>query len=192
MINSRKELKDYITADRKNSSQNHKIFYLGDEIGKYLFFLRKREYYYNKTNSTNSYLLKFFCKSMRFMYRKRQHRLGIKLGFNLPINVFGPGLRIDHWGFLAVNGKAIVGKNCHIYGDVTIGIKSPDSGEAPVIGNNCIIGAGARILGPVIVADNCSVGANAVVTHNFMEKNTVIVGIPAHAIKKYDSSNKKE
>ncbi|NRO94306.1 Serine acetyltransferase [Lactobacillus helveticus] len=114
----------------------------------------------------------------------RIHRLGVRLGFGIPINAVGPGLRIDHFGFVAINGNAKIGKNCHIYGDITIGQKGPNNSEAPIIRDNVIIGAGARIIGPIKIASNCVIGANAVVIHSVLEEGKTIVGIPARVLNK--------
>lgn len=103
-------------------------------------------------------------------------------GFNIPLNIVGPGLRIDHWGFLAISSDAKIGKNCHIFGDVTIGVKDNSGSKAPIIGDNVTIGAGARIIGPIKIANNCKIGANAVVTHSVLEEGKTIIGIPARVI----------
>jgi serine O-acetyltransferase len=72
-----------------------------------------------------------------------------------------------------------VGKNCTIFQQVTIG---QEYGKAPVIGGNCMIGAGAKIIGDVTIGNNCDIGMNAVVTHSFPD-NCVIAGVPARLIR---------
>ncbi len=132
----------------------------------------------------------YFLSSVQFNFtigdyflKFKFHKLGIKLGFELPLNHhIGSGIRIDHWGFLAINYGAKIGKNCHIYGDVTIGVKDENGSGAPILGDNVTIGAGARILGPVTIASNCVIGANAVVTHSVLEEGKIIAGIPAKVI----------
>ncbi len=80
-----------------------------------------------------------------------------------------------------VHPKAVIGKECKIFQGVTVGSKWSKAsclGEAPHIGNNVMIGAGAVILGDITIGDNSIIGANAVVTHN-VPKNSLAVGVPA-------------
>ncbi|MGZ7127233.1 MAG: serine O-acetyltransferase [Halobacteriota archaeon] len=137
--------------------------------------LRKAEYYRN-------------CKSSgiwgpynRYLWHKLQLS-SIKLGFNIPLNVFGPGLNIPHWGTIVVHPNAKVGANCELHNDTHIALKTWDSDKAPKIGDNVFIGAGARILGDIELADWVAVGANAVVTKSLTEPHTTIAGIPARKI----------
>ena len=84
-----------------------------------------------------------------------------------------------------VHPKAVIGENCKIFQGVTIGSKWSNGtclGEAPRIGNNVMIGAGAVILGDIFIGDNLIIGANAVVTHS-MPTNSIAMGVPAR-IKK--------
>ena len=80
-----------------------------------------------------------------------------------------------------VHPKAVIGKEGKIFQGVTVGSKWSKAsclGEAPHIGNNVMIGAGAVILGDITIGDNSIIGANAVVTHN-VPKNSLAVGVPA-------------
>ena len=75
-----------------------------------------------------------------------------------------------------VHPKAVIGKECKIFQGVTVGSKWSKAsclGEAPHIGNNVMIGAGAVILGDITIGDNSIIGANAVA------KNSLAVGVPA-------------
>lgn len=78
-----------------------------------------------------------------------------------------------------VSGGTKIGDNCVIFQQVTIGsntlIDSTGFG-APVIGNNCYIGAGAKIIGNVIVGNNVRIGANAVVVRNISDNSVVVTG----------------
>lgn len=87
----------------------------------------------------------------------------------------GPGLRLPHMNGVIVSSQASVGKNCKLYHQVTLGISESSAKRgAPDIGDNCIIGAGAKIIGPVKVGDNVKVGANAVVTKDVPSGCTVV------------------
>ena len=57
-------------------------------------------------------------------------------------------------------------------------------GGMPVLGNNIYIGAGAKIIGNIYIADDCVIGANAVVTKSIMEPKSIVAGIPAKVIGK--------
>jgi serine O-acetyltransferase len=73
----------------------------------------------------------------------------------------------------------VIGDNVIIRQGVTIGnrlVEAPE--DAPIIGNNCNIGAGAKILGNVVIGDGASIGANAVVIKD-VPANAIAVGIPA-------------
>ena len=74
---------------------------------------------------------------------------------------------------IVIAGNAIIGQNCTIYHNVTIGVTSKKD-EAPIIGNSVFIGAGAKILGNVHVGNNAKIGANAVVTKDVQEGATVV------------------
>lgn len=80
--------------------------YIGDEIKKYLKFIRRREFIFYLNKSNPNVLLKMYDAYLKY----RIHRLGVRLGFGIPINAVGPGLRIDHFGFVAINGNAKIGK----------------------------------------------------------------------------------
>ena len=85
-----------------------------------------------------------------------------------------------------VHPKTIIGKNCRIFQGVTCGSKWSSGvcmGEAPQIGNNVMIGAGAVILGALTVGDNAIIGANAVVICD-IPANTIALGVPARIMER--------
>lgn len=182
MIDSKKSYYYYLICDEKANGGSHRPFYIANEIKKYLKILRKSEYILYKLKCENRYR-NFFLRFYHVLLKYELHKLGLKLGFGIPENTLGPGVKIDHWGFIAINSNVKIGKNCHIFGDITIGIKNNEGIGAPEIGDNVTIGAGARIIGPIKIASNCVIGANAVVTRSFLEEGTVIGGIPATRIR---------
>ncbi|OPZ92340.1 MAG: Serine acetyltransferase [Firmicutes bacterium ADurb.Bin419] len=103
-----------------------------------------------------------------------------------PGAVIGRGLFIDHGMGIVIGETAEIGDNCTIYHNVTLGGTGKDTGKRhPTIGNNVLISAGAKILGPFKVGDNSRIGANAVVL-NEVEPNTTVVGVPGRAVKRGD------
>lgn len=176
MIKDKNDLRYYIKEDRRKNPRKIRLMYFENEVGRYLYYLRKNEYFQNKKKKTCIDLL---AKSF---YRYKKHRLGVILGFDIPTNVVNEGLRIDHWGFLAISGKAKIEKNCHIYGDITIGVKDETDKNAPHIGDNVTIGAGARIIGDIKIASGTVIGANCVVTKSITRENSIVVGVPGENI----------
>lgn len=129
------------------------------------------------------------CKSAKFRrirrmiaYRKYQ-RLSRINGFTIPINTFGPGLSIAHRGTIVVNGAARIGANCRIHVCVNIGTSKDHSVDAPMIGDNVYIRPGAKLFGPIEIADNCVIGANAVVNKSCLIKGATILGVPGKIYK---------
>lgn len=96
----------------------------------------------------------------------------------------GKGLFIDHGMGVVIGETAEIGDNCTIYHGCTLGGTGKDKGKRhPTLGNNVLVGAGAKILGPFKVGDNALIGANAVVL-NEVPAGSTVVGVPGRAIKK--------
>ena len=101
-----------------------------------------------------------------------------------PGATLGRGILIDHGSGVVIGETAVVGDNCTIYQGVTLGGVGTKKGiRHPTLGNNVMVGAGAKILGAFEVGDNCSIAANAVLLKP-LEDNVTAVGIPARPIKK--------
>jgi len=96
----------------------------------------------------------------------------------------GKGLFIDHGMSVVIGETAEIGDNCTLYHGCTLGGTGKDKGKRhPTLGNNVLVGAGAKILGPFRVGDNAMIGANAVVLNEVPDGATV-VGVPGHVIMK--------
>jgi len=92
---------------------------------------------------------------------------------------FGPRFVLIHATGVVINGGVQGGSGVHIEHQVTIGAEKR---EAPRLGNDVFIGAGAKIIGSVTVGDGARVGANAVVVHD-VPAHTTVVGIPARVVR---------
>lgn len=95
----------------------------------------------------------------------------------------GNGLFIDHGMGVVIGETAEVGDNCTIYHGVTLGGTGKDAGKRhPTIGNNVLIGAGAKILGPFKIGDNSMIGAGSIVLGE-VPANTTVTGSKARPVK---------
>lgn len=100
-----------------------------------------------------------------------------------PGATIGKGLVIDHGMGIVIGETAEIGDDCTIYQGVTLGGTGKDLGKRhPTVGNNVLLGAGAKVLGPIVIEDNSKVAANAVVLKN-ISKNSTAVGIPAKVVR---------
>ena len=95
----------------------------------------------------------------------------------------GKRLVIDHGMGIVIGETAEIGDDCLLYHGVTLGGTGKDSGKRhPTIGNNVLIGTGAKVLGPFTVGDNSRIAANSVVLGE-VPPNSTAVGIPAKVVK---------
>ena len=170
MIKNHSDYLHYLEMDRKALNQKkilRNLFF--DDVWKFQRTLRCLEY---MTNCNKNLFLKKIV-AMYFRYISKQ------LGFTIPINVFGPGLSIAHYGTIVVNGNCKIGKNCRIHVCVNIGSMAGEAYAAPTLGDNCYIGPGAKLFGSIVIGDNTAIGANSVVNKSFTDGNVTIAGIPA-------------
>ena len=104
-----------------------------------------------------------------------------------PGAVIGKKLFIDHGFGIVIGETTIIGDNVTIYHGVTLGGTEKEKGKRhPTIGNNVIIGCGAKVLGNIKIENNTKIGANAVVLKD-VKNNTTVVGVPAKEIKNTNS-----
>ena len=121
--------------------------------------------------------LKFLA---RFISQRSRRRTGIEIH---PGAVIGRRLVIDHGMGIVIGETAEIGDDCLIYHGVTLGGTGKDVGKRhPTIGNNVLIGTGAKVLGPIKVGDNSRIAANSVVLREIPEDSTA-VGIPARVVR---------
>lgn len=120
--------------------------------------------------------------SARAISQIARHLTGIEIH---PGATIGKGFFIDHGMGVVIGETTEIGDNCTIYQGVTLGGTGKDIGKRhPTLGNNVLVGAGAKVLGPITIEDNCKVAANAVVLKEIPENSTA-VGIPAKVVRRH-------
>ena len=140
---------------------------------------------YPSIHATNLHTIAhfFYKRGLKVLARMVSQLARFFTGIEIhPGAKIGKGLFIDHGMGVVIGETAEVGDNVTIYHGATLGGTGKDKGKRhPTIGNNVIIGAGAKLLGPLYVGDNVKVGANAVVLKD-IPANSTAVGIPAKII----------
>ena len=117
----------------------------------------------------------------RAVSQASRHMTGIEIH---PAATIGRGFFIDHGMGVVIGETAEIGDNCTIYQGVTLGGTGKDIGKRhPTLGDNVMVGAGAKVLGPVYIGSNSKIAANAVVLHTVTENSTA-VGIPAKVVRR--------
>ena len=125
------------------------------------------------------YLSKHYI-SARLISQLTRGMTGIEIH---PGATIGRGLFIDHGMGVVIGETTEIGDNCTIYQGVTLGGTGKDAGKRhPTLGNNVMVGAGAKVLGPVVLKDNTKIAAGAVVLRDIPENSTA-VGIPAKVVR---------
>ncbi|SLK05423.1 serine O-acetyltransferase [Novosphingobium mathurense] len=115
-------------------------------------------------------------------------RCRYKYGIAIPeYTVIGPGLFINRFGGIYINGDAVIGANANLTHGMMLGQANRGSrAGSPVLGDRVFIGAGAKIIGHIHLGDDCAIGANAVVTKTVPEKG-VVGGNPGKLISEKGS-----
>lgn len=177
MIRSRADLNAYLEADRVALRRTYSSQMMFDEVWQFQRLLRRVEYFLNCHKDRG------LLGKLRYKYWSvRFHQKSVRCGFDIPPNVFGPGLSIAHRGTIVVHPDARIGKNCRIHVDVVIGTRPGPDDLVPKLGDNCYIGPGAKIFGDIVIGDNTAIGANSVVNSSFAEGFCTIAGAPARKV----------
>jgi len=162
-------------AARFTYGENWKLF-------AYMKNLRFMEWHLNNMNCRNP-LMKVIHKSAYALRWLHWRRLSQKYDVTISPNNVGPGCHLVHYGFRHILSGTKIGRKCTILPMVLIGKKSPDLSYWQItIGDNCYIGTGATILGPVTIGNNVTIGAGAVVTKN-VPNNVIVASVPAKIVK---------
>ena len=147
LIKTKKDLHNFLNYEKKLYVKSTKkellmrLLFLSNEnilLWKFIKLLRVLEFHINNNHKIRS----LFLKSKMMKYKK--------MGLLIPPNKCGKGLHIMHIGSILINEKAVIGENCSIHIDTAIVAGGNDHG-APKIGDRCIIGVGAKIVGNIII-----------------------------------------
>lgn len=116
-------------------------------------------------------------------------RLTYKFGFQIPRKTkIGRGLRISHFGALVVNYDSMIGENCYLSHNVTIGQAARGEKKgSPVIGDKVWIGPGAVIVGKVLIGNSVLIAPNSFVNMD-VPNNSIVIGNPARIIEKENAT----
>ena len=127
---------------------------------------------------------RLYLEGKYFLARKYADKTRLKTGIEIhPGAKIGKGFVIDHRMGVVIGETTEIGNNVLIYQGVTLGGTGKETGKRhPTIGNNVVIGCGAKVLGPVNIGDNAKIAANAVVLTDVPPDSTA-VGAPAKIIK---------
>ena len=128
---------------------------------------------------------KFYNRKMYFAARWISQRASKKTGIEIhPAVQIGKRFFIDHGTGVVIGETTVIGDDVTIYQGVTLGGTGKDTGKRhPTIGNNVMIGAGAKVLGPLNIGDNSKIASGAVVL-NDIPANSTAVGVPARVVKR--------
>lgn len=126
----------------------------------------------------------FYNHKMYFIARLISQRCVRKTNIEIhPGAQIGRRFFIDHGTGVVIGETAVIGDDCTIYQGVTLGGTGKDKGKRhPTLGNNVMVGAGAKVLGPFKVGDNSNIAAGSVVLSEIPENSTA-VGTPARVVR---------
>lgn len=111
----------------------------------------------------------------RVMARRVLRSYGIELDYSTKL---GRRVVIDHQSGIVINGYCVIGDDCRLRQNVTMGVRRADDLGCPTLGSNVDVGAGAVLLGGITIGDNAVIGANAVVITDVPE-GSYALGVPA-------------
>ncbi|PZU07486.1 serine acetyltransferase [Sphingomonas sp.] len=124
----------------------------------------------------------------RMMFRRVRNNYGIELPYSVSL---GRRVIVEHQGGIVVHGNTVIGDDCIIRQNCTLGLRRLDAlDDAPILGNRVDLGAGSVVLGKVRLGDGAKVGANAVVLTD-VPPGALAIGVPAR-IRVAGQANKGE
>lgn len=148
---------------------------IGNESFMITFWFRIASFLHHKNN--------IFAKLLLFPVKVILKCNSILTGIQLLVGTdIGEGLKFFHYGSVVIAGSVKIGKNVSIHQGVTLGrVFAGKKAGVPIIGDNVVIFAGAKVIGNIHVGNNVVIGANAVVV-NDVPDNAVVAGVPAKIV----------
>ena len=141
---------------------------------------------YNGLHATMDYRIAhwFHLRGMKFIARSISQWSKMWTGIEIhPGATIGRRLVIDHGTGIVIGETAELGDDCLLYQGVTLGGTGKDVGKRhPTLGNNVMVGCGAKVLGPFRVGDNARIASNSVVLREVPD-NATVVGVPGRIVK---------
>ena len=142
---------------------------------------------YNGYKAVRSHRKAYWCyhHNLKFLARFISQRCVRRTGIEIhPAATIGRRLFIDHGTGVVIGETTIIGDDCTIYQGVTLGGTGKDKGKRhPTLGNHVMVGAGAKVLGPITINDNVRIAAGAVVLQDIPADSTA-VGVPARVVRR--------
>ena len=131
---------------------------------------------HRKANWFYKHNLKFIA---RWISQRSRHKTGIEIH---PGATIGKGLFIDHGMGVVIGETTVIGDNCTIYQNVTLGGTGKDTGKRhPTLGNNVLVGSGAKVLGSLNIGDGAKIGAGSIVLKD-VPPGATVVGNPGRVV----------
>ena len=125
----------------------------------------------------------------RWVSQRAARRTGIEIH---PGAQIGKGFFIDHGTGVIIGETTVIGDNCTLYQGVTLGGTGKEHGKRhPSLGNNVMVGAGAKVLGSCYIGDNSKIGAGSVVLEE-VPPNSTVVGVPGRVVRRNDVRHPQE
>jgi len=134
-------------------------------------YWKMRKIVVDSSNKTPIFIKVFYLYKIKKSDAYNNASMGTHL--NYGARFLSPPSLPHHLNGIIVSHNAVIGNNCTIFHQVTIGSNFKNN-DAPEIGNNVIIGAGAKLIGNIKIGNNVKIGANAVVTKDVPDNKTVI------------------
>ena len=128
--------------------------------------------------------MNYFLNDKFYEARKLSQKVAHETGIEIhPGATIGENFFVDHGHGVVIGETAIVGNDVTLYQGVTLGGTGKEKGKRhPTLGNNVLVGAGAKVLGSITIGNNVKIGAGSVVVKD-VPSDTTVVGIPAKIVK---------